>query len=75
MVDACYYNEITCADVPDITFTINVDNSSPGADTSQPMLSCTQTAVDNAGTSIACPLEQTLQTYDTGTSAWISNTG
>ena len=30
MVDACYYNELTCDDLPDIEFIIEADNSSPG---------------------------------------------
>ena len=58
VVDACYYNELTCTDLDDITFTIDADTNSPGA-ASQTALSCTFSAVDNDGTPLdesTCPL-------------------
>ena len=58
VVDACYYNEITCTDLDDITFTIDADTNSPGA-VSQTAVSCTFSAVDNDGTTLdeaTCPL-------------------
>jgi hypothetical protein len=74
MVDACYCNELVCAGLPDITHVIQADGTSPGAH-SQAAISCTQSVVDNGGTAITCPLTQTLQTYNTATSAWEGNTG
>ena len=53
LVDACYYNELTCADEPDMTYTIKADGTaadSPAGE--QDMLSCTQSVVDNDGNDI-----------------------
>ena len=59
MVDACYYNELTCNDMPDIEHTIDAVGTS-ASPTLQSMLTCSQTVTDNAGTAIICPLTQTL---------------
>lgn len=74
MVDACYYNELTCNDMPDIQHTISADGTS-ASPTLQSMITCTQTVTDNAGTAITCPLTQALETFNTATPAWEANTG
>ena len=58
VVNACYYNEITCDALADIEFTILADGTSPGSVT-QAAVSCTFSGVDNDGntlTSTECPL-------------------
>ena len=66
VVDACYYNELTCTALPDIDFLINADGTSPGA-ASQAAVSC---AFSGGLSATECPLTQTLQSLDEATNVW-----
>ena len=58
VVDACYYNVLTCEPLDDIVFTINADSTSPGEAT-QSTVSCAWSAIDNAGAALSdteCPV-------------------
>ena len=70
VVDACYYNELTCTALPDIDFLINADGTSPGA-ASQASVSCAFTGGLSAS---ECPLTQTLQSFDESTNVWSAYT-
>ena len=85
MIDACYYNTITCDELPDITYEITADLASPTTGTGwnadlhhyQTAVSCTFTGVDNDGTTLTepqCPLTQELQYLNTATNTWTTNT-